>query len=228
MNNLTNSTPANKKLSAKLFIATGCTHCPTIMNELSTLLKTGELASLSIDNVAVENESAAALNIRSVPWFSLTNSLSSMILAGNHTPSEIKKWVKLARTSEGMAEYIETFLAEGELMTVTQAIQLSPETFTTVINMLENEETSMHVRIGLDALVENFTSSEILKKHAEALKKMASQDNIRLQIDALHYLALTGDKEHKKFLETKTLDKEKQIQEAALEALETLADLIPD
>lgn len=227
MNNLAKNTTSPKQhLTAELFIATGCAHCPTVMNELGDLLKSGKLGSLNISNIAIDNESAAALNIRSVPWFSLTNTHSSMILAGNYSPDEIKKWIEAAQSPEGMAEYIETFLGNGELMAVTQAIQLHPETFISVIHMLEDEETSMNIRIGLDALVENLSATETLKIHTSALKKLASQDNIRLQIDALHYLALTANSEIKNFIQEKTQDKDKQIQDAAIEALETLEDLI--
>ena len=48
----------------------------------------------------------------------------------------------------------------------------------------------------------------------------------RLQIDALHYIALTGDIENKHFLQQQSENTNPQIREAALEALETLNDLI--
>ena len=225
-NSIKNSAAQPFLLNAELFIATGCSHCPIVMDALNNLLKTGKLASLKISNIAVDNERATKLNIRSVPWFALSGSESSMVFAGNYSAPEINKWVAIAQTKDGMAEYIESFLAAGELMTVTQAIQLAPETFSSVIKLLENEETSMDVRIGLDALLENFSVTETLKKQSAALKKMASEKNIRLQIDALHYLALTGDAENTEFLREKTKDKDKQIQDAASEALETLNDLL--
>lgn len=211
---------------AELFIASGCAHCPTVMSQLSELLKVGKLSQLKITNIAVDNERAAHLNIRSVPWFSLSNSLSSMVFSGNYSAKEITQWVETSQTKEAMVNYIETLLKEGNLMTVVQAIQLAPKTFVSVIDMLKDEETSIDLRIGLDALLENFTATDTLKQQTPALLKMASEDNIRLQIDALHYLALTADTNNRAFLEEKTLDEDKQIQEAAIEALETLNDLI--
>lgn len=189
----TNSSTLPEPLSAELFIATGCSHCPTVMGELNNLLKLGKIASLKTTNIAVDNEKASALNIRSAPWFLLSNKTVSMIFSGNYTPTEIQKWVDVAQIKNGMAEYIETFLSNGEVMTVVHAIQLAPQTFSTVINMLEDEETSMDIRIGLDALLENFSSTKTLQQHVPALKKLASEKNTRLQIDALHYLALAGD-----------------------------------
>lgn len=223
------STPPSQKLSpasAELFIATGCAHCPNVLSELSNQLKTGKLSALQITNIAVNNERAAQLNIRSVPWFRLENSSASMIFPGNYTAKEIAQWVAATTDKKGMSKYIEEFLGSGNLLTVIQAIEMKPETFSSVIDMLEDEETGMETRIGLDALLENFTATEILQTYAPRLKKMADENNVRLQIDALHYLALTGDAAHKTFINSKTKDKDKQIQEAAIEALETLDELL--
>jgi len=217
---------SNIKSSAELFVATGCSHCPIVLNELSEQLKKGQLASLSITNIAVDNTKAAELGIRSVPWFSLMNENSLMIFSGDHTPKEIQKWLSISEKKDGMQEYIEEYLNNGQLMTITQAIQIKPEIFTHVIAMLENEETGMTTRIGLDALLENFSSTTILQQQISTLKKIASSKNTRLQIDALHYIALTGDVNNKAFLETLTTDDDEQVKDAAIEALETLDDLL--
>ena len=216
----------SRNISVELFIATGCAYCPVVLSALSDLLKNGQLASLNITNIAVSPEKAEALNIRSVPWFSLSSQYSHMIFSGNYSPNEISHWVTAAQSDNGMQEYIEKFLAEGHLPLGLQAIQLQPETFSSVITMLEDEDTSMHVRIGLDALLENFTSSDILKQYTPSFKSMATKENIRLQIDALHYLALTGDPENRSFIQKMTNDKNEQIRAAAEEALETLQDLL--
>ena len=217
---------SNIKSSAELFVATGCSHCPIVLNELSEQLKKGQLASLSITNIAVDNTKAAELGIRSVPWFSLMNENSLMIFSGDHTPKEIQKWLSISEKKDGMQEYIEEYLNNGQLMTITQAIQIKPEIFTHVIAMLENEETGMTTRIGLDALLENFSSTTILQQQISTLKKIASSKNTRLQIDALHYIALTGDVNNKAFLEMLTTDDDEQVKDAAIEALETLDDLL--
>lgn len=214
------------KPSAELFVATGCSHCPVVLNELSEQLKKGQLSSLNVTNIAVDNERASELGIRSVPWFALTNNNSFMIFSGNHTPKEIQKWLVISESKNGMQEYIEEYLGNGQLMTIAQAIQLKPDIFTHVIAMLEDEETGMTTRIGLDALLENFSSTEILQQQTASLKKIASSKNARLQIDALHYIALTGDAENKVFLEEMTKCEDNQVREAAIEAIETLNDLL--
>lgn len=217
---------SNLKTSAELFVATGCRHCPVILNELSEQLKKGKLSSLNITNIAVDNEKAEKLNIRSVPWFSLENDISYMIFSGDHSAKEIQQWISASQTNNGMQDYIEESLRNGQLMTIAQTIQLKPALFSNVIAMLEDEETSMDIRIGLDALIENFSASAILQQYSSELIKLASTDNIRLQIDALHYIALTADAKNIELLKNKIKHKDPQIKEAAAEALETLNELI--
>lgn len=216
----------SKPAAAELFIATGCNHCPVVLNELSEQLKKGHLSSLTITNIAVDNEKADKLNIRSVPWFSLENKNTFMIFTGDHTPKEIQQWVKASQTESGMQDYIEEYLTKGQLITINQAVTLKPDIFSVIITMLEDEETSMHVRIGLDALIENFAATDILQDAITSFKKIALTDNIRLQIDALHYIALTGDIKNKAFLQEQVSSTNPQIKEAAIEALETLDNLI--
>ena len=212
--------------SAELFVATGCSHCPVVLNELSEQLKKGHISSLTVTNIAVDNERADELGIRSVPWFSLKNENTFMIFSGNYSPKEIQQWIASSQNKNGMQEYIEEFLSTGQLITVSQVVQLFPETFSSVISMIKDEETSMDIRIGLDALIESLSGSEILKKYTSSLKEIASSNIARLQIDALHYIALTGDVSNKAFLQEKTEDKDQQVKDAAVEALETLDDLI--
>ncbi len=216
----------NKTTSAELFIATGCQHCPVVLQQLSEQLKKGKLASLNITNIAVDNEKAGKLNIRSVPWFSFTNDNSSMIFFGEHSPKEIQQWLAASQSKTGMQEYITEYLKTGQLMTVIQAIQFNPVTFSHVIEMIKNEETSMDLRIGLDVLIENFSATETLQQYSEELKSIASSENIHIAIDALHYIALTADIKNKEFLLEKSDSSNLQIKEAAIEALETLDDLV--
>lgn len=212
-------------LNVELFIATGCSHCPIVLNELSEQLKKGAIASLKITNIAVDNKRAAELNIRSVPWFSISHDDSYMIFSGSHSPKEIQQWVKTANNKDGMQEYVEDALSNGQLATVIQAIEIEPASFAAVISMLEDEDTSMEVRIGLDALIESFSSSEVLKNNVDAFKKIARSNNLRLQIDALHYIALAGNREDSDFLNEFTQQDDPQLKDAAVEAIETLNDL---
>ena len=219
---MTDSAP----LTVELFVATGCNHCPIVMSELSEQLKKGAIASLIIHNIAVDNIRAEELNIRSVPWFSLSNQRSFMIFSGNHSPKEIQTGLQNSQLTDGMTLYIEDCLSKGELMTVHQAIKLRPDVLSNVVAMLADEETSMDIRIGLDALIEQFSTTEILKNQTDELKKIALSNIPRLQIDALHYIALTGNIENKDFLQEQTKSTNSQVKEAALEAIETLNDLI--
>ena len=213
-------------ISVELFIATGCHHCPAVLNTLNEQLKKGNIASLKSTNIAVDNARAEELNIRSVPWFSLSSNNSYMIFSGQYSEKEIQHSLSAYQEKDGMQEYIKDFLSSGQLPIIIQAIKIKPEIFSHVISMITDEETSMDIRIGLDVLIENFSSSKILQQHSEALKDIVLSDNTRLKIDALHYLALTGDIKNKPFLEERENENNVQVKEATIEALETLNDLI--
>ena len=212
-------------LSVELFVATGCSHCPVVLNELSEQLKKGAVASLKITNIAVDNERATQLNIRSVPWFSIAHDSSFMIFSGSHTPKEIRQWIKISQSENGMREFVEDALRNGQLASVIQAIEIEPASFAAIISMLKDEDTSMEIRIGLDALIESFAASQVLKDHVDAFKDIAHSNNLRLQIDALHYIALAGNSEDKVFIREFTQHKDQQLIDAAVEALETLDEL---
>ena len=53
---------------ALLLIATGCNHCPAVLEGLSRLLKQGRIGRLDVVNLAVHPETGQALGVRSVPW----------------------------------------------------------------------------------------------------------------------------------------------------------------
>ena len=161
--------------SAELLIATGCRHCPVILKELTEQLKKGELASLKITNIAVDNRRAEELNVRSVPWFSLSNNNSFMIFSGEHSPKEVQQWLASSQTENGMQEYIEECLGNGQLMTIVQAIQIKPEIFSHILTMIKNEETSMDIRIGLDVLIEISLLPAILKTKIFYKKKKTTR-----------------------------------------------------
>lgn len=216
----------NLATSAELFISTGCVHCPVVLQKLSDDLKSGKLSSLKITNIAIDNERANKLNIRSVPWFSFTNDNSFMIFSGQHSPKEIQQWLTTSQSENGMQDYITEHLKAGQLTTINQAIQIDHEVFSHVIAMIKDEETSMDLRIGLDVLVENFAATEILQQYSDVLKAIISSGSERLKIDALHYIALTGDLDNRGFLQEQTHNTNNQIKEAAVEALETLEDLL--
>ena len=209
------------KPAAELYIATGCAHCPAVLNALSELLKKGQLSTLNITNIAVDNQRADALGIRSVPWLRL----GKFILPGVYPQSELQHWAQRATTAEGMAEYIETMLNNGELNPVQQTLQLDPESITAVIPLLANEDTAMQVRIGIDAILEQLSATPVLNALIPGLTQLAQQDNPRVQIDALHYLALTANPSVEPVLRQQHASATAIVQQAAEEALQTLHEL---
>lgn len=213
--------PSPSKPAAELFIATGCAHCPAVLTALSELLKKGQLSALHITNIAVDNQRADALGIRSVPWLRL----GKLVLPGVYTPSELQHWAQRANSVAGMAEYIESMLNNGELNPVQQALQLEPESVAALMPLLANEDTAMQVRIGIDAILEQLSATPVLNTLIPELTQLAQEDNPRVQIDALHYLALTANPRVESVLRQQLASTTTIVQQAAEEALQTLHEL---
>ena len=52
-------------IDATLYVAPGCPHCPTVLNGLSELVKTGRIGQLTVINIASRPELAAEHGVRS-------------------------------------------------------------------------------------------------------------------------------------------------------------------
>ncbi|NNF96029.1 MAG: HEAT repeat domain-containing protein, partial [Halobacteria archaeon] len=87
---------------AELLIATGCAHCPVVLEGLSTLIKEGVISSLRVINIVNQPERAQELGVRSVPWLQL----GPFILQGLHSPAELREWAERAGSMEGMSVYL--------------------------------------------------------------------------------------------------------------------------
>ena len=53
---------------AQILLATGCAHCPAVLEGLSRLLKLGKIGRLEAVNIVEHPQAAQAVGTRSVPW----------------------------------------------------------------------------------------------------------------------------------------------------------------
>ncbi|MDH3948815.1 MAG: thioredoxin family protein, partial [Gammaproteobacteria bacterium] len=96
---------------AELLIATGCAHCPVVLEGISTLIKEGVISSLRVTNIANQPERAQELGVRSVPWLQL----GPFTLQGLHSPAELREWAERAGSMDGMSVYLHDQLKQGNL-----------------------------------------------------------------------------------------------------------------
>jgi thioredoxin-like negative regulator of GroEL len=204
-----------KPIAAELLIATGCAHCPVVLEALTTLLKNGRIAKLTITNIQQSPERAEELGVRSVPWLQL----GPFILAGMYTLAELTEWVEHAGSVEGMSRYIDEQLKQGNLYEIEHLIKSQPEIMTALIPLMENEKTNMKTRFGIDALIETLAMELDLSPLIPELGKLSINERQPLRADATHYLSLTRHKAAIPFLEARLKDESEDVQEIAQDSL---------
>ncbi|MDX1823446.1 MAG: HEAT repeat domain-containing protein [Thiohalomonadales bacterium] len=212
------STPNTSPLEAELLIATGCVHCPVVLEGVSTLLKEGVIGSLRVTNIVSQPERAQELGVRSVPWLQL----GPFTLQGLHSPAELRDWAKRAGSVEGMSLYLHDQLKQGHLEAMEKMLANQPQWLMALLPLLEDEDTDMKVRIGVDALLESLASDTDLSSLVEGLGRLSQHDRQALRSDATHYLALTGSPSAIPYLEARLQDDSAEVREIAEESLAEL------
>ncbi len=203
---------------AEVLIATGCAHCPAVLQALSDLLKEGVIRELRVSNIVVDPSRARQLGIRTTPW----TRIGPFTLAGNYSPGELRHWAEQASSESGIADYIRSHLKEGELQTIETFLRQQPEWLKVIIGLLEQDDLEIQVRLGLDAVLESLAGSEALKQLAPEFARLSENNNAQIRGDATHYLALTGDPDIRPRLEKRLQDDSPEIREIAREGLDRL------
>ena len=203
---------------ALLFIATGCAHCPSVLQSLSELVKSGTLSSLEIVNIQQQAERASELNIRSVPWVKI----GPFELTGLRSKNELEEWIKRADEPSAMGDYFGELMTSGEIKKVHEIINQNPEYFPMLFELMANPETSLSVRIGIGAIVEDFAGSELLKNTIDILGGYTKHPEAQVRTDACHYLGLSQSKKAAAYIEPLLNDENNETREVAEEALEEL------
>jgi len=206
--------------SALLFIATGCNHCPAVLQSLSELIKEGKLSSLEVVNIVESPERARALNVRSVPWVKL----GEFELVGMKTRAELEQWIDKVANPEDMSAYFEELMTSGEISKVQQLVESKPEDIQSLFNIMANDKSSLSARVGVGAVIEGLAGSEILISNIDTLGQYCQHQDARVRNDACYYLGLSHHASARKYLQPLLKDADADVREVAEEALEELSD----
>jgi len=202
----------------ELYIAPGCPHCPNMIKISSELVKQGKIAKLEIINIAVANELATSLNIRSVPTFRI----GEIVLTGVQTSAELEAWLDKSGSETGLVDYFNQAFDRGELNTVIEQVEKKPELLALLLNMLLDLETPLTSRIAISAIFEHFQNQESLQTLIPTLCEKLSDKNESIRVDIAHVLGLTGNLSAIACLEKLLADDFEDIRETAREAIENI------
>jgi hypothetical protein len=205
---------------ALLLLATGCAHCPGVLEGLSQLLKQGRLGRLEAVNIVEHPEAAQAVGTRSVPW----TRIGAFELEGALTPAELARWVELAGSEDGYADYYSHLLETRRPHKVRQLLERHPETLSQLIALLADDNTPMAVRIGVGVVMEELEGDPLLVSGLEYLTALAGSQQANVRADAAHFLGLTRHQDAAEPLKQLVTDAHPDVREIAEEALQSLTE----
>ena len=203
---------------ALLLLATGCAHCPVVLEGLSQLLKQGRIGRLEAVNIIEHPEAAQALGTRSVPW----TRIGSFELEGALSPAQLARWVELADSDRGFTAYYSHLLETRRAHKVSQLVEQHPETLTQLIALAADDETPMAARIGVGVVLEELAGSSLLAKGMQALMTLSESEQANIRADAAHYLGLTHHPDAATRLRQLLDDDHPDVREIAAESLQML------
>ncbi len=205
-------------VSVKLFIASGCPHCPAVLQALSELIKAGEIAELHVSNIALVPEQAQKLNVRSVPWIKI----GPFELTGAQTKKELQQWLARLQSDSGIQDYFSELFTTGNLKKVINLVKKEPELLKYFPKMMTDEDTPLGAKIGIGAVFEELQGSSAIKALIPDLTAILDAENPAVRNDACYYLGLTESTDAIAAIKSLADDKTPEVRETVHDALEII------
>ena len=205
-------------VSVTLFIASGCAHCPNVLQALSELIKAGEIAELHVSNMTLVPEQAQKLNVRSVPWvkigpFELTGALSK---------KELQQWIARLQSDTGMQDYFSELFTTGEMKKVLLLVKKDSELLKIFPKMMADDDTPLGAKIGIGAIFEDLQGSDAIKTLIPDLTELLKAENPALRNDACYYLGLTESPDAIPAIKSVANDETEEVRDTVKDALEII------
>ncbi len=234
MNNQSSATSLSPK--ATMLLSSHCAFCPSVLDSLSKMIKSGELSSLEVINLEQNPDAMQKYNVRSVPWVRI----GTHELTGSQTLEALQQRVQWAMDDEKITEEkgeikgentvadFDFLLSDGQVNKVVDALRKNEDDFKHIMTLLGDVGSVLSTRIGIGVVFEEFAGSDILKTLIPQLGEFSQHKDSRIRADAFHYLGMTADKSALPFLEAGKKDSNnannEEIREIIADSLEELAD----
>jgi HEAT repeats/Thioredoxin domain len=200
---------------ALLLITGSCSLCPAMQQVLSALLKEGAIGRLETINVAVHPEEARRRDVQSVPW----TQIGPYEIQGVVSRRELERYVHGVGEPSFFDAYVLDLLKTGRRARFEALVQHEPEQIHTLARLMTNPQTSMAIRLGIGAVLEEFQGSGLTRPLVPALGALLKSDDPVLRADACHFLTLIGGAEIRPFLEACLGDANNEVRAIAAEGL---------
>jgi thiol-disulfide isomerase/thioredoxin len=201
-----------------MLLGTHCPYCPTVLQGLENLVKSGVIGKLVAVNIEQHPEVARELNVRSVPWVRI----GPFELEGLRSEKELRMWAEATGTESGFALYLDELLSTGKINQAIRLIKNDAAAIKALLTLFANPETQLNTRIGISAIMEDLAGSDLLKGIVDAIGELSRHDEARIRGDAAHYLGLTGSPKAVDYLERLVQDTNGDVKAVAAESLDLL------
>lgn len=213
-----NALQSNQPPDALMLLGTHCPHCPTILQGLGNLLKSGVIGRLEVINIEARPDVASKLGARSVPWVRI----GPFELAGLRSENEFREWAQQASSGEGLTTYLKELLSTGEIDKARKLVYEESAGIDALLSAFAEANTPLNTRIGISAIMEDLEGSDLLNGITGRLGELTRHVDARVRGDACHYLTLTGNKAVIPYIEPLLEDPDENVRELAQESIAAL------
>lgn len=209
---------------ALMLLSSHCAHCPSVLDLLSKMIKTGEIANLKVVNLEKNPDAMQQFKVRSVPWVRI----GKHELTGSQTLEALQQRVQWAiddhqsEDTKNLEANFDFLLSDGQVNKVIEAIQKEQSGINVIMSLLGDSGTVLSTRIGIGVVFEEFASTDFVRKLIPQLAELSQHEDQRIRADAYHYLGLTKDKSALPILEKGKDDKDQEVRDIAADSLEDL------
>lgn len=200
---------------ALLLITGGCQHCPAVLQALTVLLKEGVIGRLQIINVAAHIEEAETRGIQSVPW----TQIGAFEIEGVVSVSKLRELALGVNDDAVLDSWVLETLKAGKRSKFENLVRAQPQRIHALARLMANPETSMAIRLGIGAVLEELHGSGLTEPMIPALGDMLKSDDTLLRADACHFLTLIGGEEAKRLMQNCRTNTDSAVREIAEEWL---------
>lgn len=210
-----NQDSAEQAPDALLLMTAGCPHCPAALQALTALLKEGAIGRLEIVNVAIHTEEAEARGVKSVPWIKI----GPFEVEGVSSPAKLRELANGVNDEGVFDSWLLETLKAGLRQKFESLVRREPHRIHSLARLMTNPETSMAIRLGIGAVLEELNGTGLTETLIPALGEMLESEDRLLKADACHFLTLIGGDGIRPFMQECIQNADPEIRDMAEEWL---------
>lgn len=200
---------------ALLLMTAGCPHCPAALQSLTVLLKEGVIGRLEIANVAIHTEEAESRGVKSVPWIQI----GPFEVEGVPSPAKLRELANGVNDAAVFDNWLLETLKAGQRQKFESLVRREPQRIHGLARLMSNPETSMAIRLGIGAVLEELSGTGLTEPLIPALGELLNSEDKLFRADACHFLTLIGGEGIQPFMQSCLNDADAEIREMAQEWL---------